>query len=63
MRAVISAKCGSWENNTTPSPLAVHIHCHRLPAVVQISIVLPRCFSYQAVIRAPRGQRDVPVPC
>lgn len=62
MRVVKSAKCEIWENSTTPSPLAVHIHRHRLPVVVQIRAVLPRCSSYQAVIRAPHGQRDVPVP-
>lgn len=27
--AVRSAKCEIWGNSTTPSPLAVHIHCHR----------------------------------
>lgn len=51
-----------WGNNTTPSPLAVHIHWHRLPVAIQIRAVLPRCFSHQAVIPAPHGQRDLLVP-
>lgn len=55
-------KCEIWGNNTTPSPLAVHIHWHRLRVAIQIRAVLPRCFSHQAVIPAPHGPRYLLVP-